>query len=85
MSENQSYTEVCITAESGEEYIYWVSLKNMPCEEDDVDWAIERAIAYHLSVGGEPIAEQGDDFDPVTACEPFDRDIHEYVVVEPEK
>lgn len=78
---NKSYMEVCVTVEDGSEHIYWVKLANMPRDEDAVDWSIERAIRHHLNIGGPSIAEQLEDFDPVTAHEPFSRNIGEYEVV----
>ena len=78
---SKSYMEVCVNAEDGSEHIYWVKLTNMPRHEDAVDWSIERAISYHLKVGGAPIATQSDDFEPVTAYEPFSRIREEYIVI----
>ena len=78
---NKFYMEVCVNAEDGSEYIYWVKLTNMPRDEDAVDWSIQRAVTYHFKTGGAPIAEQHEDFEPVTAYEPFSRTIGEYVVV----
>lgn len=81
MSQKTSYMEVCVTAEDGSEYIYWVKLKDMPRDEDEIDWSIQRATTHHLKTSDAPIAKQSDDFDPVTACEPFSRPSYEYVVV----
>ena len=53
----------------------------MPRGEDTVDWSIERAVSHHLKTGGAPIAEQSEEFEPVTAYEPFSRIREEYVVV----
>jgi hypothetical protein len=81
MSKKTSYIEVCVTAEDGSEYIYWVRLKDMPRNEDEIDWSIQRAITHHLKTSDAPIATQSDDFEPVTAYEPFSRPSYEYVVV----
>lgn len=75
------YMEVCVTVEDGSEHIYWVKLTDMPRGEDAVDWSIERAVAHHLKTGGAPIAEQSEEFEPVTAYEPLRRIREEYVIV----
>ena len=82
MSQKKSYIEVSVTSEDGSEYIYWVKLTDMPFDGDEIDWSIQRAISYHLTATDAPIAKHTDDFEPVTAYEPFSRNSDEYVVVE---
>ena len=73
--------EVSVRDVNSDEYIYWVDLKKMPDETDEIDWSIERALEYHAKhVGTEP-AEEGEDDLPVTAYEPFDRSEGEYTMV----
>ena len=73
--------EVSVRDVNSDEYIYWVDLKKMPDETDEIDWSIERALEYHAKHVGTDPAEEGEDDLPVTAYEPFDRSEDEYTMV----
>jgi hypothetical protein len=76
-----SVLEVNIRDEKNDEHIYWVSLESKPESEDEIDWAISRALKYHAEHVGTKPAEESEDDLPVTAYEPFDRNSDEYTFV----
>lgn len=74
-SEDQQETmEVIITDVVGDEFIYWIDLTEMPEDEDEYDWSIDLARAYHLE-------HVGSEIDDEFASEPFTREPSEYILV----
>ena len=71
------YMEVVVTADSGDEYIYWVSQKNRPEEDDEYDWSIDRALALHNKEYGCTLTSED-----AEALEPFSRYQSEFTFVE---
>ncbi len=86
MQGEDAVLEVCLTDASGQEYIYWVKLKDLPQDEDEYDWAISISRAFHVEQGLPPIPEDAwsDDEDLMEsafASEPFEREAGEYTWV----
>jgi len=80
-SKEIKYTEVCIVDPVGDEHIYWVKMDVMPKDEDEIDWSIEQATNHHVDTLGLEIMRDDEEFLSITAYEPFDRGVDEYIVI----
>lgn len=66
--------EVIITSDDGDEHVYWVDISKKPEGEDEYDWSIAIARAYHEKHVGTEIEEDW-------AAEPFSREADEFTWV----
>lgn len=70
------YMEVLVNDEEGGEFIYWVDLAAKSEDEDEYDWAIELAVAFHNNKELPPAS-----IDDAEAMEPFSRNESEFTFV----
>jgi hypothetical protein len=74
--------EVTVRDVNQDEFIYWVKLDGKPECEDEYDWAINKAVNFHIQTVATKIAAPEDENDiPVLAYEPFTRYEGEFVWV----
>jgi|TARA_B110000259_G_scaffold182733_1_gene226803 hypothetical protein len=71
------YMEVILSDEDGEEFIYWVDLKKNQEDEDEYDWSIDVAVAFHNKQNKVSLKE-----DHAVALEPFSRNESEFTFVD---
>ena len=69
------YLEV-IVDNGDSEFIYWVSLADLPEIEDEYDWAIQKAYETYNKLGLEIV-----DLNDIEACEPFSRNESEFTFI----
>ena len=70
--------EVILTCVDGQEYVYWVSVKNLPNDYDEYDWSIEQARTFHSKRRLPECPEDTDQDCYAEALEPFPRNEHEF-------
>ena len=71
------YMEVILSDENEEEFIYWVNLKKKQEDEDEYDWSIDVAVAFHNKQNKVSLNE-----DHAVALEPFSRNKSEFIFVD---
>ena len=71
------YMEVIVSSDSGDEHIYWVSIKNKPEDEDEYDWSIDKAVEFHNRKQKSSLSA-----DDAEASEPFSRNESEFTFIE---
>ena len=71
------YMEVIVSSDSGDEHIYWVSIKNKPEDEDEYDWSIDKAVEFHNREQKSSLSA-----DDAEALEPFSRNESEFTFIE---
>lgn len=76
---SENTMEVILNCVDGQEYIYWVSLADMPSEEDEYDWSIQQARAFHSKIDRPICPEDTEDDCYAEALEPFPRDEQEFM------
>ena len=77
------YAEVELIDEAGTSHIYWFKLDEVSDKNDD-EWMIDKAKAYHLSLTGDTIPEDGEDFNDAHSFfldMPFSRNSNEFKFV----
>lgn len=80
--EVENVMEVILTCEDDNEYVYWVKLEAKPEDEDEYDWAIERARAHHLKLKLPECLFDTEDETFSVALEPFSREDSEFTWVD---
>jgi len=80
--EIENVMEVILTCVDDEEYVYWVKLDEKPEGEDEYDWAIERARAYHLKLKLPECPADTEEESYSVALEPFSREHDEFTWVD---
>ena len=75
--------EVSLRDVNGSDFIYWVRLESRPQGVDKYDWAIQRAVEFHIKQSGtQPANQNATDECPVSAADPFTRYEGEFVWVQ---